>query len=67
MGVRFGFCFINQNSVPAQYANGFAAYDAWIKDLENEETYSKMDKEQFAHYWHVIGNIGKSSPRKLFH
>jgi len=37
------------------YANGLAAYDAWIKDLENESLFSKMDDATFMHYWHVNG------------
>jgi DNA-binding transcriptional ArsR family regulator len=37
------------------YANGLAAYDAWIKDLENEMSFSKMDEATFMHYWHVNG------------
>ena len=37
------------------YANGLAAYDAWIRDLENETLFSKMDDATFMHYWHVNG------------
>jgi len=37
------------------YANGLAAYDAWIKDLENETMFKKMDETTFGHYWHVNG------------
>jgi len=37
------------------YANGLAAYNAWIKDLENEDTLSKLDEATFRHYWHVNG------------
>ena len=44
---------VNTEKIEEKYANGFAAYVAWIKDLENEEMFSKMDKEQFEHYWHV--------------
>jgi DNA-binding transcriptional ArsR family regulator len=39
------------------YANGLAAYGAWIKDLENEASFSKMDNATFMHYWHVNGWI----------
>jgi hypothetical protein len=37
------------------YANGLAAYDAWIRDLENEALFSKMDDATFMRYWHVNG------------
>jgi DNA-binding transcriptional ArsR family regulator len=39
------------------YANGLAAYDAWIRDLENEALFSKMDDATFMRYWHVNGWI----------
>ena len=37
------------------YANGLAAYDAWIRDLENEAAFRGMDDATFMHYWHVNG------------
>jgi len=37
------------------YVNGLAAYDAWIKDLENEDLFNKLDEAAFHHYWHVNG------------
>lgn len=37
------------------YVNGLAAYDAWIKDLENEDLFNKLDEATFHHYWHVNG------------
>ncbi len=37
------------------YANGLAAYDAWVKDLENEDSFKGMDEATFMHYWHVNG------------
>jgi len=37
------------------YANGLAAYDAWIMDLENEDLFQKLDEPTFHHYWHVNG------------
>jgi DNA-binding transcriptional ArsR family regulator len=37
------------------YANGLAAYDAWIMDLENEDLFKGMDEATFNHYWHVNG------------
>jgi len=37
------------------YANGLAAYDAWIRDLENEGSFKTMDEATFSHYWHVNG------------
>ncbi|MFX1534065.1 MAG: hypothetical protein ACFFDI_07520, partial [Promethearchaeota archaeon] len=40
-----------------KYANGFAAYDAWTKDLENEDMFSKMDEKTFNTYWHINGWI----------
>ena len=38
-----------------RYANGLAAYDAWTKDLENEDLFKAMDEATFNHYWHVNG------------
>lgn len=37
------------------YANGLAAYDRWISDLENEELFASLNEEQFQRYWHVNG------------
>ncbi|GEM_PF-1518225 len=37
------------------YANGLAAYDAWTRDLENEDSFKKMDEATFNHYWLVNG------------
>ncbi|MCW4021399.1 MAG: winged helix-turn-helix domain-containing protein [Candidatus Bathyarchaeota archaeon] len=35
------------------YVNGFAAFDAWVKDLENENLFSEMDEDAFRHHWYV--------------
>jgi len=37
------------------YANGLAAFDAWIRDLENEAMFRKLDEATFRRYWHVNG------------
>ena len=37
------------------YANGLAAYDAWMRDLENETSFRGMNDATFMHYWHVNG------------
>ena len=39
------------------YANGIAAYDAWIKDLENEEAFRKMNQRELFIHWHINGWI----------
>jgi len=33
------------------YANGLAAYEAWIEDLENEEMFANMKREDFVAHW----------------
>jgi len=42
------------------YANGLAAYDAWIKDLENEEAFQKMNRRELFIHWHINGWIYNS-------
>ncbi|MFX1252879.1 MAG: hypothetical protein ACFFCZ_14830 [Promethearchaeota archaeon] len=42
---------------PDKYANGFAAYNAWIKDLENEDMFTKMDEKTFNAHWQFNGWI----------
>ncbi len=37
------------------YANGLAAYNAWISDLEDEGMLRSLDEATFRHYWHVNG------------
>ena len=39
------------------YANGLVAYDVWIKDLENEENFRKMDRKELFIHWHINGWI----------
>lgn len=40
-----------------RYANGLTAYDVWIKDLENEEMFSKMNQKELFIHWHINGWI----------
>ena len=40
-----------------RYANGLTAYDVWIKDLENEEMFSKMSQKELFIHWHINGWI----------
>ena len=43
-----------------RYANGLTAYDVWIKDLENEEMFSKMNRKELFIHWHINGWIYNS-------
>ncbi|HDI12314.1 MAG TPA: hypothetical protein ENF63_01825 [Candidatus Bathyarchaeota archaeon] len=40
-----------------RYANGLTAYDVWIKDLENEEMFAKMNQKELFIHWHINGWI----------
>lgn len=40
-----------------RYANGLTAYDVWIKDLENEEMFTKMNQKELFIHWHINGWI----------
>jgi len=37
------------------YANGLAAYDVWIRDLEREEIFTKMRRGTFVEHWLING------------
>jgi len=39
------------------YANGLAAYDVWIRDLEREEMFTNMKKGTFVEHWLINGWI----------
>ena len=40
-----------------RYANGLTAYNVWIKDLENEEMFAKMNQKELFIHWHINGWI----------